>query len=868
MPDPGRFGETPSSGLPAHTCEASDAPTRTASASVVSAEAPPVASLLAPGQHFGAYTIVRLLGRGGMGEVYEAEEEDSGRRVALKLLNRPIGDAADRERFLREGRLAASISHPHCVYVFGTDEIQGFPVISMELAAGGTLKDMVKAQGALPPREAVDAILQVLAGLEAAAAAGVLHRDVKPANCFVDRDGTVKIGDFGLSISTLARDETHLTLAGTIMGTPAFASPDQLRGEELDVRSDIYSVGATLYSLLTGRAPFEESNIVRLITMVVQEMPPAPHTVRREVPKGLSAVVLRALAKRPADRFADYAALRTALEPFGSAAPVPAVPGLRIAAYFADQLILGMVSNLLLVVFAAVQTRDTIEFTAAMTGTDSSFRAIVLSPFLSALYWLLNEGLSGASPGKHILGLRVAGRDGEPAGFSRVLFRTLVFVGVQFVFQTLPWLLPLPGVQRVLAQTTSHPALLVLGAALSQLILFATARRRNGWAGLHELVGPTRVVAKHRREHAPVRAASTAEPAPIRPLRVGPYALVGDSASVPRSGVFSAWDDKLRRPVWIHFVAGGAAVPGVRRELARPARLRWLVGKRSGITSWDAYEAVDGGSFLQAVESPKRWGVVRGWLRDLSEEVRVGLADGSLPALGLDRLWVGSDGRIRLLDWPAPGSGYESDGSERADPTPADLAAAQRFLALVAHTALAGRPTLESNRDARPSPPLPLAASAFVSSLGGARFTSAGEIAAKASAIASGPTTVSRGRRALPLALSGPLFLTAAVLAPLAVIPILMALIVPGGPMLRLVGIAIVDRAGRETRRWRSALRAFVAWSLVGGGPLVQVIIGPQYGVWVAGSMLLLFLAGVVYAVVRPERGIQDRITGTWLVLR
>jgi serine/threonine protein kinase len=169
---------------------------------------------------FGHYRLVRLLGKGGMGEVYEAEHLESGQRVALKVLSQSMTQPVDKARFLREGRLAASISHPHCVYVYGTEEIQGIPVIAMERVPGGTLKDRLKAKGSLGVAEAVDAILQVISGLEAAAAAGILHRDVKPSNCFIENDGQIKIGDFGLSISTLSRDETQLTAGGTILELP------------------------------------------------------------------------------------------------------------------------------------------------------------------------------------------------------------------------------------------------------------------------------------------------------------------------------------------------------------------------------------------------------------------------------------------------------------------------------------------------------------------------------------------------------------------------------------------------------------------------------------------------------------------------
>ena len=185
---------------------------------------------LMAGLRIGAYRIERLLGAGGMGEVYEAEQLDHGRRVALKVLNQRLETPADRARFLREGQLAASINHPHTVYIFGSESIEGLALISMELLGGGTLKDRVDVGGPMPPADAVDAIRQVIAGIAAAHQAGILHRDVKPANCFVDLDGTVKIGDFGLSISTAPRDPEILMASATIMGTPQFAAPEQMKG--------------------------------------------------------------------------------------------------------------------------------------------------------------------------------------------------------------------------------------------------------------------------------------------------------------------------------------------------------------------------------------------------------------------------------------------------------------------------------------------------------------------------------------------------------------------------------------------------------------------------------------------------------------
>ena len=188
---------------------------------------------------FGDYRLLGLLGRGGMGTVYEAEQIATGRRVALKMLGQQLDSSDLRKRFLREGRLAASVNHPNSLYVFGSEEINGLPVITMEIAGGGTLKDKLKKNGSLKVTEAVDAILDIISGLESAFAGGVLHRDIKPSNCFVSSDGSVKVGDFGLSVSTLARTDTFVTAYGKIMGTPAYSSPEQLRGNALDLRADI-----------------------------------------------------------------------------------------------------------------------------------------------------------------------------------------------------------------------------------------------------------------------------------------------------------------------------------------------------------------------------------------------------------------------------------------------------------------------------------------------------------------------------------------------------------------------------------------------------------------------------------------------------
>jgi hypothetical protein len=317
---------------------------------------------------FGGYRILRLLGKGGMGAVYEAEQLASGRRVALKVLGQTLDTPELHARFVREGQLAAAVRHPNVVAVLAAEEIEGTPVIVMELLHDGTLKDRVKQRGPLPVSEAVDAVLRIIEGLEAAHAVGVLHRDVKPANCFRAATGEVKVGDFGLSISTLAKAEHSLTQSGAVLGTPAFAAPEQLRGQEIDARADIYAVGATLYYLLTGKPVHDAESLIALIAAVLEQKPADVRGLRPELPRGLAQVVMRCLEKDPARRFPDYASLRAALDPFSSVAPTPATLGLRFVAGVIDGVIAGLPEFI-----ALVATADSLEALWLMQRTAGSF---------------------------------------------------------------------------------------------------------------------------------------------------------------------------------------------------------------------------------------------------------------------------------------------------------------------------------------------------------------------------------------------------------------------------------------------------------------------------------------------------------------
>jgi len=610
-------------------------------------------SLLTVGEPLGPYRIIRLLGKGGMGEVYEAEHTESGRRVALKVLGRTLGLPEDRQRFLREGKLAAQISHPRCVYIYGTEEIDGTLVISMELVPGGTLKERVDDEGPLEVTKAVDALLQMIDGLEAAEAKGVLHRDIKPANCFLDSDGSVKIGDFGLSISTYARDETQLTTAGAVLGTPAYASPEQLKGRELDVRSDIYSVGATLYWLLTGQTPFTGRNVVEQIAQIMGETPASPSELRPEVPAGLARVILRALEKEPAARFSSYAELRAALEPFGSAELAPAPIGRRFAAGVFDFLvILAMVAPLQIASFVVERP-----FTKPQ---EDLVRITLLFVYYSAL-----EGLWGASLGKILFGLRLAGRGARKPGFASAAVRAIIFLAF-FEIPAAVWGAAVGAETEgaaIRAGSDEAPFWLfssyaddryqLLGLLLF-LALFSTARRRNGFTGIHGMVSGSRVVSE--AQVASLVAHDLRWEVAARNelfVRVGPYEIVGEIKPGSEEQLLLGYDRQLDRKVWVHVVPPGTpAVPASRRDVSRPSRLRWLSGKRGDSENWDAYEWLDGTNLASLSNQKHSWAAVRRWLLDLGQELQQASTGTTIPAhFNSERIWVASDGTAKLLDW-------------------------------------------------------------------------------------------------------------------------------------------------------------------------------------------------------------------------
>jgi eukaryotic-like serine/threonine-protein kinase len=251
----------------------------------------------------GRYRLGRSLGHGGMATVHLARDETLGRDVAIKRLSEALsGDEVFRERFMREARTAAGLSHPNIVGVFDVGEEGGIPYIVMECVEGRTLADLLAENGPLDPDRTVDLILQACAGLEHAHAAGLVHRDIKPQNLLVRDDDTLKIVDFGIARPV---DGTQLTLAGTILGTAAYLAPEQALGERVTAAADLYSLGAVTYELLSGRPPYEFESLAEL-PVKQREGPPPPIDGLSEE---LQDAVRRCLAPDPADRPASAAAL-------------------------------------------------------------------------------------------------------------------------------------------------------------------------------------------------------------------------------------------------------------------------------------------------------------------------------------------------------------------------------------------------------------------------------------------------------------------------------------------------------------------------------------------------------------------------------
>jgi hypothetical protein len=791
------------------------------------------------------------------------------------MLGQQLDSPEMRKRFLREGRLAAGVNHPNSLYIFGSEEIEGLPVITMEIAGAGTLKDKLKKHGPLAVTEAVDAILDVISGLEAALTRGVLHRDIKPSNCFISPDGSVKVGDFGLSVSTLAKTDTFATATGKIMGTPAYSSPEQLRGDALDVRADIYSVGATLFTLLTDRAPFEGDNAVQVVANAVNQKPKPLTELRQDTPPGLEKVVARCLAKEPDGRYTDYKALRNALLPFSSKEPEPASMNIRGSAGWIDFLIAFLVPYVALMLLVGGE-----KLTAWPIYERSLYSAryyIALWSF-GFLYFSIVEGIWGAGLGKYLKGLRVVRTNGQPPGFARALIRIMIPIGIIEVIRNPLNMLLISDAGRIWLQIVIY-VVTANACAWIPVLLTLRVRRENGFATLWDLVSGTRVVIKPKGTVRP-----SFEPETGRVISaegadsIGPYRIIKEM--VPGKWI-AATDPVLRRQIWLLRRTSSALSPA-RRNLARHGRLRWLQKVETPKATWDAFEATEGVPFSSLIEGGKHlpWSRLRHWLGDLASELWAATGDKTMPSeLSLDHVWVTAQGRAVLLDEPWPGvqTGAESIAV-------GDLAGQQRFLSVIAACA--------------ESTSLPLHARAVLKNLEDAKFEKLSFLAGTLRGLLDKPAEVSRGIRAGSIFMMPLYFWTLAFVgffqgemvqqwkdSPGGFFMITIMVVLGAMALFQLLGLALRSTIGHSIfrlavvntkgelanrvtllRRWAIVwLPLFIPMSFTA----LLIKRGEHNAAFVSALvLLLLWISAAVYAVIHPNRGLHDRLAGTWVVRR
>lgn len=870
--------------------------------------------LVGQGVMVGDYELLRELGSGGMGVVWEAAHCTTGRRVAIKLLNaRLLESSESAERFFREARLAAALSHERITFVLGAGEHNGLPFLVMELMPGRTLKHVLDREQRLPVARAVEYVLDVLDGLAAAHARGMVHRDIKPSNCFFDSQGRLKLGDFGLAKS-VASDAT-LTRTGAFLGTPQFASPEQVRGERVDARTDIYAVGAMLFNLIAGRNHFE-GDAAAVIAQIASDTPPRLSSVVPSVPRELDRIVARALARNPEDRFQTVAELRQALLPFATTGTGLAGLGRRLAAFMLDDVLLALVVGAMLVpALLAGSTRSLpAEVSAQWAGLLSSLFAVV--------YFGVAEGIWGCTVGKLVLGLRVAGPHGMRAGVARGLWRACVLpggcgLGVWLGMvstealaagalgepQGPPLSDSINGQAEAVATSAQGKAgkgwtelLWSFARYLPGLACLATMRQRNGFRGLHELVSGTRVVKLRQPEEqgcfkdVPVFVPARREGSEC----LGPYRPVGMLGTAAGATLLVARDDLLQRRVWVYVYGSGASrMPDARRAVERPTRQRWLQQGNTGEFDWEAVEAVEGVPLADVLPRAKRpsWDMARWLLKDLADELAAAQANGTLPSkLSLDHIWIEQHGRLRLVDAP-PERAASQEEIARLVPL-AGAGRAPRLLLLTAHRLLAGTA-------------IPVYAQAFLQELGtrldapdalawacerlralvdapgvlhwderlGMFCVSAGiELTLYAGAIA-GTASLLGGRLGQWQVLAA--WLTAAVL-----LPGVVAWFSGGGPVFRLMGLQVRRENGRPAGRLRCAWRGLLAW-------LPFVLLSAQSAVMAAAPghelklrvglalvscsafVLAAFIpVGIIWSLASPTWGLQDLLAGTRLARR
>ena len=616
------------------------------------------------------YRLAELLGQGGMGRVFRAEDS-SGRSVALKLLSPDLASSPDAlARFKQEGLIASQINHPHCVFVHRVDDDAGTPFIAMELMTGRTLKDLVAERGPLPGTEAIRLILQCIEGLIEAHSLGMIHRDIKPANCYLDDEGNVKIGDFGLARSLVS--DSELTQTGAFLGTPLFASPEQLLGQSVDTRSDIYSLSATLYYLLAGKAPFESPNAAQVIARIASSDPPSFESAGVEVQQELERIVMKGLARDASKRYETFQQMRDDL--LRIVAPRPQVASIRrrFAAWIADYFIVTtLVSVVLMGTFKAATLANKPWWIQGVSG------------ILILLYYFLSEAIFSTSIGKAAMRITVCdAQSHRRIAVSQAFRRSVGYLAISTGLHVLvSWLFPnLP--------TTTESVLSLILIGVQWAVLYSTWIPTNRRQLFHDWLSSTEC-----RTDFGTRAqlTSTLElpnwTLPLAklphgdlriPATLGRFQVLGEIETIEElSGRWwlSAIDPQLQRNVWIACFSD-KSIEYEEQQQCRPKtrRLRYVDEGMEHAYRWFAYVAPEGVSLHECIQEGIHfpWPITRTILTSVAKESaelcdRVELSEGlNSPAdreespsshssaasfWSTQRWWVDAFGRISWVDF-------------------------------------------------------------------------------------------------------------------------------------------------------------------------------------------------------------------------
>lgn len=616
-----------------------------------------------------------------MGRVFRAEDS-SGRAVALKLLSPDLARSSEAmARFKQEGLIASQINHPHCVFVHRVDEDSGTPFIAMELMTGKTLKDIVQERGPLPYTDAVRLILQCIEGLIEAHSLGMIHRDIKPANCYLDEDGNVKIGDFGLARSLVS--DSELTQTGAFLGTPLFASPEQLLGQSIDVRSDIYSLTATLYFLLAGKAPFESPHAAQVIARIASSDPPSFASVEIDVPSDLEWIVMKGLARDASKRYDSFVQMRDDLKCI--VAPKPKATSLtrRSLAWIADYFVVTTIISLVLFMcFKANELRD------------KSLTVNALGALLLFLYYFISEAVFATSLGKAAMRIKIY----NVASQCRLSIRQALVRSASYVLITssllllFKWFIP----DMSSAFEGSLVVAIVItntGFLLSTWWISGKRQLLHDWLSVTECRtdygGRSQIVSTLTLPAWSLPLENSSPPKADTPQTLGRFRIDGRIRSDAAEGVdwLTGNDPQLDRCVWIACIADKSIEYEEQlQRLPKSRRLRYIDEGLEPQYRWFAYVAPEGVPLCECLANNIQfpWPITRSLLgafatesnRDASTEPMAIALDRPSP-WSPKRWWIDSVGRLSLVDFE-----YR-DSSEAIDQQGA-VSSRQSFVQLLA----------------------------------------------------------------------------------------------------------------------------------------------------------------------------------------